>query len=108
VVAEAARLAEEAGLDDRPFELVVGGSTPSNAAIAHDILGPLADAGATWWDERFPRSRPSAAVPDQTQRRQSSRDKAHDRVREPAVEPREASRERHNSMLSPASVGGRR
>lgn len=44
----------EAGLDDRPFELVVGGSTPTNAATAHDILGPLADAGATWWDERFP------------------------------------------------------
>ncbi|WP_067450459.1 LLM class flavin-dependent oxidoreductase [Actinomadura macra] len=34
------------------FEIVVGGvSVPSEAA---DLLGPLADAGATWWDERQP------------------------------------------------------
>jgi hypothetical protein len=44
----------DAGHGDQPFELVVGGSTPANAAAVHDILGPLADAGATWWDERFP------------------------------------------------------
>jgi alkanesulfonate monooxygenase SsuD/methylene tetrahydromethanopterin reductase-like flavin-dependent oxidoreductase (luciferase family) len=44
----------EAGREDEPFELVVGGSTPRNAASASDILGPLTDAGATWWDERFP------------------------------------------------------
>jgi hypothetical protein len=37
----------DAGLDDQPFDLVVGGSTPANAAAAHNILGPLADAGAT-------------------------------------------------------------
>jgi alkanesulfonate monooxygenase SsuD/methylene tetrahydromethanopterin reductase-like flavin-dependent oxidoreductase (luciferase family) len=42
------------GVADQPFELVVGGSTPANTAAAHDVLGPLADAGATWWDERFP------------------------------------------------------
>jgi alkanesulfonate monooxygenase SsuD/methylene tetrahydromethanopterin reductase-like flavin-dependent oxidoreductase (luciferase family) len=45
---------DKAGLADLPFELVVGGSTPDNAARARDTLGPLADAGATWWDERFP------------------------------------------------------
>ena len=44
----------DAGLDDQPFELVAGGSTLTNAATAHDILAPLAEAGATWWDERFP------------------------------------------------------
>ncbi|WP_067470992.1 LLM class flavin-dependent oxidoreductase [Nocardia amamiensis] len=43
-----------AGLDDQPFELAVGGSTPGTTATARDIVGPLADAGATWWDERFP------------------------------------------------------
>jgi hypothetical protein len=30
----------------------LGGSTPGDAVKAHDILGPLADARATWWDER--------------------------------------------------------
>ena len=45
---------DNAGLGEMPFELVVGGSTPNSAANARDTLGPLADAGATWWDERFP------------------------------------------------------
>jgi len=44
----------EAGREAAMFDLVVGGSTASMAAKARDILGPLADAGATWWDERFP------------------------------------------------------
>ena len=36
--------------DDSAFEFVVGGSSsPDNAG---DTIGPLADAGATWWDER--------------------------------------------------------
>ncbi|WP_433325127.1 LLM class flavin-dependent oxidoreductase [Spirillospora sp. CA-294931] len=35
-----------------PFEFVVGGVSP--AGNARDLLGPLADAGATWWDERRP------------------------------------------------------
>ena len=35
--------------DDRPFEVVVGGVSSGNA---HDVIGPLIDAGATWWDER--------------------------------------------------------
>jgi hypothetical protein len=33
---------------------VVGGSTGADISCAHDILSALADAGATWWDERFP------------------------------------------------------
>ncbi|MFI6739089.1 LLM class flavin-dependent oxidoreductase [Nonomuraea sp. NPDC050451] len=40
--------------DDGPFELVVGGTSPTGAAQARDLLGPLMDAGATWWDERQP------------------------------------------------------
>lgn len=39
---------------DRPFEIVIGGATPTDATKAHDQLGPLIDAGATWWDERRP------------------------------------------------------
>jgi len=46
---------DQAGLRDKPFDLVVGGSSPGEmAGKAHDMLAPLADAGATWWDERFP------------------------------------------------------
>jgi hypothetical protein len=38
----------------RPFEVVVGGVSPTKGADAHDLLGPLIEAGATWWDERRP------------------------------------------------------
>jgi alkanesulfonate monooxygenase SsuD/methylene tetrahydromethanopterin reductase-like flavin-dependent oxidoreductase (luciferase family) len=44
----------DAGLLDEPYQLVVGGSTTHSPARARDILGPLAETGATWWDERFP------------------------------------------------------
>ncbi|MEW2619109.1 LLM class flavin-dependent oxidoreductase [Streptomyces sp. NPDC048106] len=37
---------------DRPFEFVLGGATPADPARARDLIGPLRDAGATWWDER--------------------------------------------------------
>ncbi len=40
------------GDTQRPFDLVVGGATPADAAGAKDVIGPLRDAGATWWDER--------------------------------------------------------
>jgi alkanesulfonate monooxygenase SsuD/methylene tetrahydromethanopterin reductase-like flavin-dependent oxidoreductase (luciferase family) len=43
-------------LRDRPFEIVLGGVSPSDAGKARDLLGPLVDAGATWWDERQPQS----------------------------------------------------
>lgn len=45
------RVTDEPGA---PFEVVVGGSTPADPARARDLLGPFADAGATWWDERRP------------------------------------------------------
>jgi len=47
-----ARRAEN-GLADRPFDIVVGGVSPTGLA-GRDVTGPLADAGATWWDERMP------------------------------------------------------
>ncbi|NDZ80763.1 LLM class flavin-dependent oxidoreductase [Streptomyces sp. SID10853] len=37
---------------DAPFEIVLGGASPTDAARAHDVIGPLIDAGVTWWDER--------------------------------------------------------
>jgi alkanesulfonate monooxygenase SsuD/methylene tetrahydromethanopterin reductase-like flavin-dependent oxidoreductase (luciferase family) len=37
-----------------PFEVVLGGPSPTGAAGARDLLGPLIEAGATWWDERRP------------------------------------------------------
>jgi alkanesulfonate monooxygenase SsuD/methylene tetrahydromethanopterin reductase-like flavin-dependent oxidoreductase (luciferase family) len=37
---------------DGPFEVVVGGVSPGDQAGARDLIEPLRDAGATWWDER--------------------------------------------------------
>lgn len=38
---------------DTPFEIVLGGATPGgDTAKTRDLLAPLAEAGATWWDER--------------------------------------------------------
>ena len=42
------------GNTDRPFEIVLGGTSPAQAAAARDLLAPLMEAGATWWDERRP------------------------------------------------------
>lgn len=39
---------------DGPFELVVGGRTTGDRDRDRDVVGPLVDAGATWWDERMP------------------------------------------------------
>lgn len=39
---------------DAPFDFVVGGASPGAPAKARDLIGPLVDAGATWWDERQP------------------------------------------------------
>jgi alkanesulfonate monooxygenase SsuD/methylene tetrahydromethanopterin reductase-like flavin-dependent oxidoreductase (luciferase family) len=36
----------------RPFEIVLGGKTPGDPQQARDVIAPLAEAGATWWDER--------------------------------------------------------
>jgi alkanesulfonate monooxygenase SsuD/methylene tetrahydromethanopterin reductase-like flavin-dependent oxidoreductase (luciferase family) len=50
-------LAEQRGdRADEPFDMVVGGvSEPSTAA---DVIGPFAEAGATWWDERQVQTNP--------------------------------------------------
>jgi alkanesulfonate monooxygenase SsuD/methylene tetrahydromethanopterin reductase-like flavin-dependent oxidoreductase (luciferase family) len=40
------------GASDDGFEVVLGGASPGDAAQARDLIAPLADAGATWWDER--------------------------------------------------------
>jgi alkanesulfonate monooxygenase SsuD/methylene tetrahydromethanopterin reductase-like flavin-dependent oxidoreductase (luciferase family) len=37
---------------ETPFEIVLGGASPPDAAEARDVIAPLAEAGATWWDER--------------------------------------------------------
>jgi alkanesulfonate monooxygenase SsuD/methylene tetrahydromethanopterin reductase-like flavin-dependent oxidoreductase (luciferase family) len=39
---------------DQPFDIVVGGMSPAEPAASRDLLGPLADLGVTWWDERIP------------------------------------------------------
>jgi alkanesulfonate monooxygenase SsuD/methylene tetrahydromethanopterin reductase-like flavin-dependent oxidoreductase (luciferase family) len=39
----------EAGRDSEPFDVLISGtSTPETAA---DVVGPIAEAGATWWQE---------------------------------------------------------
>jgi alkanesulfonate monooxygenase SsuD/methylene tetrahydromethanopterin reductase-like flavin-dependent oxidoreductase (luciferase family) len=38
--------------DGRPFEIVLGGKTPDDPQQARAIIEPLAELGATWWDER--------------------------------------------------------
>jgi alkanesulfonate monooxygenase SsuD/methylene tetrahydromethanopterin reductase-like flavin-dependent oxidoreductase (luciferase family) len=42
------------GDSDRPFEVVLGGPSPTDAGAARGLLGPLVEAGATVWDERRP------------------------------------------------------
>ncbi|HEY3034050.1 MAG TPA: LLM class flavin-dependent oxidoreductase, partial [Streptosporangiaceae bacterium] len=44
----------ENGLADRPFDIVIGGTSPTGPAAGRDLVGPLADLGVTWWDERMP------------------------------------------------------
>lgn len=34
------------------FDIVLGGATPGDPALAGELIAPLAEAGATWWDER--------------------------------------------------------
>jgi alkanesulfonate monooxygenase SsuD/methylene tetrahydromethanopterin reductase-like flavin-dependent oxidoreductase (luciferase family) len=41
------------------FEVVLGGATPTDPDVAAELLAPLADAGATWWDERQHQSDPA-------------------------------------------------
>jgi hypothetical protein len=41
----------EAGLAAGPFDLVMSGTSPTEPAAAADLVGPLGQAGATWWAE---------------------------------------------------------
>lgn len=50
-VREVADFLRECRSSPEPFEVVVGGVSPAGGA-GRDLVGPLADAGATWWDER--------------------------------------------------------
>lgn len=43
-----------AGSAAQPFDLVVGGMTSTEQGRASDVVGPLAEAGVTWWQERMP------------------------------------------------------
>jgi alkanesulfonate monooxygenase SsuD/methylene tetrahydromethanopterin reductase-like flavin-dependent oxidoreductase (luciferase family) len=40
------------GRREHQFEFVLGGSTPRDPEQARAVIAPLADVGATWWDER--------------------------------------------------------
>jgi alkanesulfonate monooxygenase SsuD/methylene tetrahydromethanopterin reductase-like flavin-dependent oxidoreductase (luciferase family) len=40
-----------AGLREEPFDLVISGTSPAAPAAAADLVGPLEQAGATWWAE---------------------------------------------------------
>ncbi len=42
------------GLAGEPFDIVIGGQSPAGPAAGRDLVGPLADLGVTWWDERLP------------------------------------------------------
>jgi len=46
------REALQDGRAGHPFEIVIGGVSPTDPSRASDLIGPLLDAGATWWDER--------------------------------------------------------
>jgi hypothetical protein len=37
---------------DAPFEIVLGGASPGDPTKARRLIEPLAEVGATWWDER--------------------------------------------------------
>ncbi|HET6742789.1 MAG TPA: LLM class flavin-dependent oxidoreductase [Kribbella sp.] len=37
---------------DTPYDVIVGGISPTTPAAAQALIEPLAEAGATWWDER--------------------------------------------------------
>jgi hypothetical protein len=41
-------------LAGEPFDIVLGGARPAHPAAGRDLVGPLADLGVTWWDERMP------------------------------------------------------
>jgi probable F420-dependent oxidoreductase len=42
------------GREHEPFDIVLGGASPPTPTAALEVVGPLADLGVTWWDERMP------------------------------------------------------
>lgn len=50
-----------------PFDIVVGGR--SDVSTAADVIRPLQQAGATWWDERIPQTDPDHYRADPVLRR---------------------------------------
>jgi hypothetical protein len=47
-------IAEERGSSDKPFDMVLAGYTGNmGPAEAAALLSGFAEAGATWWQERF-------------------------------------------------------
>jgi alkanesulfonate monooxygenase SsuD/methylene tetrahydromethanopterin reductase-like flavin-dependent oxidoreductase (luciferase family) len=46
-----AALARERRPAGAPFDIVIDGTTPADPSAAGEIVGPLAEAGATWWIE---------------------------------------------------------
>lgn len=39
--------------DPRPFDVMIGGQTPSESSEAAEIVRPYVEAGATWWSEEL-------------------------------------------------------
>lgn len=52
VVGEMVAFFKQERQSDQPFDIIIGGNTPGDdPAAAHDMVAPLAEAGATWWNE---------------------------------------------------------
>ena len=47
-----AYLRDQRGDRSTPYDVIVGGISPADPAKSRALIEPLAEAGATWWDER--------------------------------------------------------
>jgi alkanesulfonate monooxygenase SsuD/methylene tetrahydromethanopterin reductase-like flavin-dependent oxidoreductase (luciferase family) len=47
-----AYLHDHRGDRTKPYDVIVGGISPAHPARSRALIEPLAEAGATWWDER--------------------------------------------------------
>ena len=45
-------LRDQGGDRSTPYDVIVGGISPGDPAKSRALIEPLAEAGATWWDER--------------------------------------------------------
>ena len=45
-------LRDQGGDRSTPYDVIVGGISPADPAKSRALIEPLAEAGATWWDER--------------------------------------------------------